>query len=46
VRLAEACARLERIADPGLLRPFVHRSGMRVDILGDGTLHTGGTIST
>jgi hypothetical protein len=46
MRFVAPCARLERIADSGLLRPFVHRSGIRVDILGDGTLHAGGTIST
>ena len=38
-RLAEPCAHLEKLARPGLLRPLVHRGGLRADIL------TGGTIS-
>lgn len=46
LRLAEPCAHLERLAGPGLLRPLIHRGGVRVDILDDGTLHTGATIST
>ena len=46
LRLAEPCAHLERIAGPGLLRPLIHRGGVRVDILDDGTVHTGSTIST
>ncbi len=31
-RLAEPCAHLERLARPGLLRPLVHRGGLRADI--------------
>ena len=46
LRLAEPCAHLERIAGPGLLRPLIHRGGVRVDILDDGTVQTGSTIST
>lgn len=46
LRLAEPCAHLERIAGPGLLRPLIHRGGVRADILEDGTIHTGATIST
>ena len=46
LRLAEPCAHLERIAGPGLLRPLIHRGGVRVDILDDGTLRTGSTIAT
>ena len=33
-RLAEPCAHLEKLARPGLLRPLVHRGGLRADILG------------
>ena len=37
-RLAEPCAHLEKLTRPGLLRPLVHRAGLRADIL------TGGVI--
>ena len=46
LRLAEPCAHLERVAGPGLLRPLIHRGGVRVDILKDGTIRTGATIRT
>ena len=31
-RLCEPCAHLQRLTDPGLLRPLVHRGGLRADI--------------
>jgi hypothetical protein len=37
-RLAEPCAHLERVSRPGLLRPLVHRAGLRADILSSGTI--------
>ena len=37
-RLAEPCAHLEKLTRPGLLRPLVHRAGLRADVL------TGGVI--
>lgn len=37
-RLAEPCAHLERVSRPGLLRPLVHRAGLRADILSGGTI--------
>lgn len=40
-RLAEPCAHLERLARPGLLRPLVHRGGLRADILTGGELRVG-----
>ena len=46
LRLAEPCAHLERIAGPGLLRPLIHRGGVRVDILTDGTIQSGAEINT
>ena len=45
-RLAEPCAHLERLAGPGLLRPLIHRGGLRADILTDGVIGVGSTIST
>ncbi|HEY5295551.1 MAG TPA: MOSC domain-containing protein [Gaiellaceae bacterium] len=43
-RLAEPCAHLERLARPGLLRPLVHRGGLRADILTGGRLRAGDEI--
>ena len=44
-RLAEPCAHLEKLARPGLLRPLVHRGGLRADILSDGTISVGDEIA-
>jgi MOSC domain-containing protein YiiM len=46
LRLAEPCAHLERLQGPGLLRPLIHRGGLRADILTDGYVTTGSPIST
>jgi hypothetical protein len=43
-RLAEPCAHLERLARPGLLRPLVHRGGLRADILDSGSITVGDQI--
>jgi hypothetical protein len=37
-RLCEPCSHLERLSRPGLLRPLVHRAGLRADILTDGSI--------
>jgi hypothetical protein len=44
-RLAEPCSHLERLARPGLLRPLVHRGGLRADILGGGTITVGDRVA-
>ena len=44
-RLAEPCAHLERLARPGLLRPLVHRGGLRADILSGGTISIGDEVA-
>ena len=44
-RLAEPCAHLERLVRPGLLRPLVHRAGLRADILLGGTIELGATVA-
>ena len=46
LRLAEPCAHLERLHGPGLLRPLIHRGGLRADILSDGHIGEGSVIST
>jgi hypothetical protein len=44
-RLAEPCAHLEKLARPGLLRPLVHRGGLRADILVGGTIAVGDDVT-
>jgi hypothetical protein len=44
-RLAEPCAHLEKLAGPGLLRPLVHRAGLRADILRGGPISTGDPVA-
>lgn len=44
-RLAEPCAHLERLARPGLLRPLVHRAGLRADILRGGSIAIGDRVA-
>jgi MOSC domain-containing protein len=44
-RLAEPCAHLERLSRPGLIRPLVHRAGLRADILAGGTIAVGDTVA-
>jgi MOSC domain-containing protein YiiM len=43
-RLAEPCAHLEKLARPGLLRPLVHRGGLRADILEGGPISIGDSV--
>ena len=40
-RLCEPCAHLERLNDGGVLRPLVHRGGLRADIVTGGELRVG-----
>jgi len=44
-RLAEPCAHLERVSRPGLLRPLVHRGGLRADIVSDGRIRVGDEVA-
>jgi hypothetical protein len=44
-RLAEPCSHLEKLARPGLLRPLVHRGGLRADILTGGTITIGDDVT-
>ena len=43
-RLAEPCAHLEKLTRPGLLRPLVHRGGLRADIITGGVIRLGDEI--
>jgi hypothetical protein len=44
-RLCEPCVHLDRLSGPGILRPLIHRGGLRVDVLSDGEIHLGEQIS-
>src|SRR5438034_10890238 len=44
-RLAEPCAHLEKLTRPGLLRPLVHRGGVRADIIDGGSISVGDHIT-
>jgi hypothetical protein len=44
-RLAEPCAHLERLTEPAILRPLVHRAGIRADILVGGPIAAGDRIA-
>jgi hypothetical protein len=43
-RLCEPCAHLERLTRPGVLRGFIHRGGLRADVLTDGEITVGDTV--
>jgi hypothetical protein len=44
-RLAEPCAHLEKLSRPGIMRPLVHRAGLRADILTGGSITLGDTVA-
>ena len=44
-RLAEPCAHLDRVSGRRMLRPLVHRAGLRADILGGGTIRVGDPVA-
>jgi hypothetical protein len=43
-RLCEPCVHLDHLSGPGLLRPLIHRGGLRADILTDGEIRLGEPI--
>jgi hypothetical protein len=43
-RLCEPCVHLDRLSGPGLLRPLIHKGGLRADILTDGEIRPGAPI--
>jgi hypothetical protein len=43
-RLCEPCVHLDRLSGPGLLRPLIHKGGLRADILTDGEVRLGAPI--
>ncbi len=44
-RLAEPCSHLEKLTRPGIMRPLVHRAGLRADILVGGTITVGDAVT-
>ena len=43
-RRCEPCVHLDRLSGPGLLRPLIHRGGLRADVLTDGELRRGAPV--
>src|SRR5215212_18934 len=43
-RRCEPCSHLERMTRPGVLRGFVHRGGLRADVLSDGEIRVGDRV--
>ena len=43
-RLCEPCVHLDRLSGPGILRPLIHRGGLRVDVLTDGEIRLGAPV--
>ena len=44
-RLCEPCAHLDRLNDGGVLRPLVHRGGLRADVVAGGTVRIGDRLT-
>ena len=44
-RLAEPCSHLEKLSGAGIMRPLVHRAGLRADILIGGTIAVGDAVA-
>lgn len=44
-RLCEPCAHLDRLAGGGILRPLVHRGGLRADVLEGGAIAVGDAVA-
>ena len=44
VELCEPCTTLERLTRPGVIKAYVHRSGLNADIVTDGTISVGDAV--
>lgn len=44
-RLCEPCAHLDRLNGGGILRPLVHRGGLRADVVAPGTIRVGDALT-
>src|SRR5262245_40476155 len=45
VELCEPCEHLQSMTRPGIIKDLVHRAGINADILTDGTISIGDTVS-
>jgi MOSC domain-containing protein YiiM len=45
VELCEPCRHLESMTRPGIIKDMVHRAGLNADILSDGTIAVGDSVS-
>jgi hypothetical protein len=43
-RPCEPCVHLDRLSGPGVLRPLIHRGGLRADVLTDGEIRVGAPV--
>lgn len=43
--LCEPCKHLESMTEPGVIKAFVHRGGLRADVLEGGTIAVGDTVT-
>ena len=41
LKLCEPCSHLKKVTDKGILKPLIHRGGLRAQILTDGTIRVG-----
>ena len=45
VEICEPCRHLEQLTRPGIIKDLVHRGGINVDILSDGTISVGDQVT-
>ena len=45
LELCEPCRHLEALTEPGVIKAFVHRGGLRADMLDGGTIAVGDAVS-
>jgi MOSC domain-containing protein YiiM len=45
VELCEPCLHLQKLTRPGIIKDLIHRGGLRADILGDGRIQVGDTVT-
>ncbi len=46
VELCEPCRHLESLTEPGVIKAFVHRGGLRANVLDGGTIAVGDPVSS
>jgi len=45
IELCEPCTTLEGMTEPGVIKAFVHRGGLNADILSDGEISVGDSVT-